>query len=153
MVNYSNFFSGLVGALLGILCTLLLYWHGRYSSTRRVLADRLIILRHDVWWNCKDNVDDVFKTWDASLKELWILFNAHYEFALFWKRRSVCKAWEKYKGSDLEIQKNLPDVADTKMNPKSKPEFIQNINTFLEALGSCVQCTSSKKPKPPSVTS
>jgi|LQYC01.1.fsa_nt_gi hypothetical protein len=153
MVNYSNFFSGLFGAVLGILCTFLLYWHDRYSNTRRALADKLIILRYDVWWECEDKVNKVLEAWNASLKELWLLFNAYYEFAPPWKRRCVGKAWEKYKGIDLEIQKNLPEVPDTKMNPKSKTEFIQRINTFLEALGSCGQCISSKKPKPHSETS
>ena len=128
----SQLLSGLIGSLLGVAATLVLYLASRRSSTKRALADRLIILRYDVWWDCTDA--DVFKIWDASLKELWILFNAYYEFAPLWRRRRVRKAWEKYKGVNHYILDHLPNVPDTKMFPKSKEEFIQNITFFLKAL-------------------
>ncbi len=131
-MTYSNFFSGVVGALFGVLATLCMYLHSRYSATRRALSDRLIILRYDIWWNCTDA--DVFKAWDASLKELWVLFNAYYDFTPFWRRRRVREAWEKYKGVNHYIMDNLPEVPDTKMFPKSKEDFIQNITFFLKAL-------------------
>ncbi|MBI3379074.1 MAG: hypothetical protein HY035_11855 [Nitrospirae bacterium] len=131
-MTYSNFFSGLVGTLFGVIATLAIYLHSRYTASRRALADRLIILRYDVWWNCTDT--DVFKTWDASLKDIWILYNAYYDVAPLWRRRSIKKAWDKYKGVNHYILDHLPNVPDVKMFPKSKEEFIQNITSFLKAL-------------------
>jgi hypothetical protein len=131
-MDYSNLFSGLVGALFGIVVTLVLYWHSRYTSAKRALSDRLTILRHDVWWNCTDS--EVFKTWDASLKEIWLLYNALFDFAL-WKRRRIRNAWERYKGVNREVMEKLQgEVFDSKMAPKNKQEFLHIISSFIDAL-------------------
>jgi hypothetical protein len=132
MITISQLLSGLIGSLLGVTVTLVIYLESRRASTKRAIEDRLLILRHDVWFTCADA--DVFKAWDASLKELWILFNAYYDYAPFWRRPRVRRAWEKYKGVNHYILDNLPNVPETKMFPKSKEEFIQNITSFLHAL-------------------
>jgi len=132
VINISQLYSGLIGSLIGVTITLILYLDSRRTSTKRALADRLLILRYDVWFDCSET--DVFKTWDASLKELWVLFNAYYDYVPFWKRCRVRKAWEKYKGVNHYILTNLPSVPETKMFPKSKDEFIQNITAFLQSL-------------------
>jgi len=132
MITMSQLLSGLIGSLIGVLVTLIIYWDSRRTSTKRSLEDRLLILRHDVWFTC--TAADVFKTWDASLHELWILFNAYYDFAPFWRRGRVRQAWDKYKGTNNYVLKHLPNVPDSKMSPKSKDEFIQNITSFLNAL-------------------
>ena len=108
-MDYSNLFSGLIGALIGIVVTVMLYWHSRYTSTKRALSDRLTILRHDVWWNRTDS--EVFKMWDASLKEIWLLYNALFDFAPFWKRRRIrtprSKSPSRYKARRERIRKPL----------------------------------------------
>ena len=131
----SNLLSGIIGALIGVTATIVLYWHSRYISAKRALADKLIILRHDVWWNCNDS--EIFKTWDASLKEIWLLYNAVFDFAPFWKKKHIQNGWEKYKGEDHKImEKSLGDVQvfDTKRSPKNKQEFLQNITSMIASL-------------------
>lgn len=132
-MDYSNLFSGLIGTFIGIIVTVMVYWHSRYTSAKRALCDRLTILRHDVWWNCTDS--EVFKTWDASLKGIWLLYNALFDFAPFWKRRRIRNAWEKYKGVNHEVMEKLQgQVFDSKMSPKSKQEFLHSISSFIDAL-------------------
>ena len=126
-------FSGLIGGVLGAVVIIGLYWHSRYSSTKRALVDRLTILLHDVWWNCSES--DVFKTWDASLKEILVLHNAFMDFAPPIKKGRVRKAWEQYKGINQEIMKELEgQVFDSKMHPKGKQEFLHKIDSFIKAL-------------------
>ncbi len=132
MITISQLLSGLIGSLIGVLVTLIIYWDSRRTATKRAIKDRLLILSDHVWFTCTDS--DVFKTWDASLNELWILFNAYYDYAPFWRRRRIRKAWEKYKGVNNYVLKHLPNVPDSKMFPKSKDEFIQNITSFLKSL-------------------
>lgn len=80
-------FSGLIGSVIGVIVTIGLYWYNRYISTRRALVDRLTILLHDVHWNCDKS--DIFKTWDASLKDIWVLYNAFMDFATYQKRQNT----------------------------------------------------------------
>lgn len=132
MINIHQLFSGLIGSLIGVAVTCIIYLDSRRTSAKRALKDRLFILRYDVWFTCTEA--DVYKTWDTSLKELWILFNAYYDYVPFWRRYRVRKAWEKYKGVNHFILDNLPNVPETKMFPKSKEEFIQNITSFLNVI-------------------
>jgi len=130
-----NLFSGIIGALIGVAITVILYWHSRYISTKRALIDRLSILKHDVFWNCYDQ--DIFRTWDVSLKEIWLLYNAVFDFVPFWKRTSMQNAWGNYKGEDCDTVKKLSNqgiIVDSKMAPKNKDEFLHRINSFLQAL-------------------
>ncbi len=132
-MDYSDLFSGLIGTIIGIVATFILYWHSRYTCAKRALADRLAILQHDVWWNCTDS--EVFKMWDTTLKEIWGLYNALFSFAPFWKRRRIRIAWEKYKGVNREVMEKLHRVVfDSKMSPKNKQEFLHSISSFLDAL-------------------
>jgi len=73
-MEITNLFSGLIGALAGVITAIGLHWYSRYSSAKRNFADRLIFLKYDVWYNCDDR--GVLKAWDESLKEIWILYNA-----------------------------------------------------------------------------
>jgi len=133
IMNIYAIFSGLIGAILGAAIAVGLYWHGRYISAKRALADRLIILRHDVWWNCNDS--EIFKVWDASLKEIWLLYNALSDFTPFWKRKKITKAWDVYKGINHKIMEELRyQVFDSKLPPKNKQEFLQKINPIIEVL-------------------
>ena len=128
-------FSGLIGSILGVAVTIGLYWHSRYISTKRVLIDMLSILLHDVHWNCSE--PDVFKTWDASLKEIWVLYNAFMDFAPPIKRGRVRRVWENYKGEDhdtVEKFANEGRIVDSKASPKNKDEFLHKIGSFIKAL-------------------
>jgi len=129
----SNLLSGIIGAIIGVAATIVLYWHSRYISTKRALVDRLITLRYDVWYNCTDA--DIFKQWDTTLKEIWLLYNALFDFAPFWKRKSIAKAWDTYKGIDHKIMEKLRDqVFDSKLPPKNKQEFLHKITSLIEVL-------------------
>jgi hypothetical protein len=135
-MNIYIIFSGLIGSVIGVIGSIGLYWHSRYISTRRALVDRLSILLHDVYWNCSG--PDVRKTWDANLKETWVLYNAFMDFAPPIKRGRVRKSWEKYKGEDHDNVKKLAKqgiIVDSMAPPKSKDEFLQRI----DALSSEVQ--------------
>jgi len=132
-LSYSNLLSGFFGAIIGGFVTIFLYWHNRYTSAKRALINRLTILRHDVWWNCKDS--DIFKKWDESLEEIWVLYNSLMDVFPLWRRRKLQRAWEEYKGINKEVMKKLEgEVFDSKMAPKSKNDFLQKISNILSLL-------------------
>jgi len=129
----SNLLSGLIGTIFGVVFSGCLYWHNRYTSAKRRLADRLMFLRYDVWYTCDDR--GVFKAWDDTLKEIWTFYNAFYDVAPCRKRKKVKKAWEAYKGADRKIMESLKDrVFDSKLPPKNKEEFLHKITSFIEAV-------------------
>ncbi|MFH0771291.1 MAG: hypothetical protein V1933_01570 [Candidatus Omnitrophota bacterium] len=128
-------FSGFIGSVIGVIATIGLYWHSRYISTKRAIVDRLSILQHDVYWNYSES--DVFKTWDASLKEIWVLYNAFMDFAPPIKKGKACRAWKNYKGEDQKTIKELANegwIVDNKKPPKNKNEFLYKIYSFIKAL-------------------
>lgn len=127
--------SGLVGSIIGVIITITLYWHSRYIVTRRALVDRLIILRHDVFWDCSDG--DVFKQWNSTLKEIWLLYNAFMDFVPPLQRKRICKAWKEYKGEDTDTINELYSqeiIVDNKKPPKSKKDFLRHVNFFIKTL-------------------
>lgn len=128
-------FSGFIGSVIGVVVTIGLYWHSRYISTKRSLVDRLSILLHDVHWNCSD--PDVHKTWDTSLKDIWVLYNAFMDFAPPIKRGRVRNVWENYKGGGHDTAKKLANdgiIVDSKASPKDKNEFLHKISSFIKVL-------------------
>lgn len=134
-MSYSNLLSGFFGAIIGGFVTIFLYWHNRYTSAKRTLINRLTILRHDVWWDCTDSASDIFKKWDESLEEIWILYNSLMDVFPLWRRRSLQRAWEEYKGINKEVMEKLEgEVFDSKMAPKSKNDFLQKISNMLRLL-------------------
>jgi hypothetical protein len=132
-MEITNLFSGLIGALAGVISTLCLYWYNRYSSAKRNFSDKLIFLKHDVWYNCDDT--KVFEVWNESLKDIWILYNAFVDVAPPRKRKKVTKAWGVYKGIDHKIMETFKgQVFDSKLPPKNREEFLHKITILLETL-------------------
>ena len=136
-VEIGQLLSGFIGVAFGVATTIFLYWFNRYTTARHALIDRLLLLKHDVHWDC--NPSDVFKTWDASLKEVWLLYNAFIPIAPpILRRGRVRKAWRDYKGEDHDTMKKLANegiIVDSKAAPKNKEEFLHKIDSFLKALG------------------
>jgi len=136
-IDIGQLLSGFVGVVFGIAATIFLYWFNRYTTARHALIDRLLFLRHDVHWTCAPA--DVFKTWNASLKEIWLLYNAFIPIALpILRRGRVRQAWRDYKGEDHDTMKKLANegiIVDNKAAPKNKVEFLHKIDSFLKALG------------------
>lgn len=135
-MDVSNLLSGLIGALVGILSTFVLYWHDRYVTAKLVLTDRLYILFQDVFWSGSNL--DIYKTWDASIRDLWNPYSTVLYFTPWFRRRSLRKAWENYKGEKREVMEQLElegMIVDNKNAPKNGEEFVRRIHDFLAALG------------------
>jgi len=127
--------TGLILSCIGVIVTICLYWHSRYISTKRPLVNRLSTLLYDVHYNCSE--PDVYKTWDESLKEIWVLYNAYRDFASPFKRGRLRKAWENYKGENPDRLKNLANdgiIVDIKTPPKNKDDFLHKIKLFTKIL-------------------
>jgi hypothetical protein len=140
-MDIRQLFSGLIGVAFGVAATVFLYWFNRYTIARHELINCLSLLLHDVHWNCDSS--DVFETWDASLKKVWLLYNAFISVSPpILRRGRVRKAWRDYKGEDHDRMKKLAKegrIVDDKAAPKDKEEFLRKINSFLRALGKGVR--------------
>jgi hypothetical protein len=141
-IDIKQLFSGFIGVVFGVATTVFLYWFNRYTIARHDLINYLSLLLHDVHWDCNPSPSDVFKTWDASLKEVWLLYNAFIPIAPpILRRGRVRKAWRDYKGEDHDTMKKLANegiIVDNKTAPKNKDEFLHKIDSFLKALGKTV---------------
>ncbi len=127
--------TGLILFFISVIVTIVLYWHRRYISTKRALVNRLSTLQHDVHHDCSE--PDVYKTWDESLKEIWVLYNVYSDFASPFKRGRLRKAWENYKGEDPDRLKKLANdgtIVDIKTPPKNKNDFLHKIKSLREIL-------------------
>ena len=133
-MDLTNLFSGIFGAILGAaigsITTIFIYWYGQHKASRRKLLDKLLLLKDDVWWNCKVNTTQSTKIWNNSLNDILIFYNTVYDWSLPCQRIRLKKAWKKYKG---EI-KGTKDETLTKSQPKDKEDFIHKINTLIDSL-------------------
>jgi hypothetical protein len=129
IMDASNFYSALLGAILGISSSFLMYWYTQYSSAKRKFTDYLLFLKYDVHWECEDRPERVHDYWNKSLKDVWALYNSVYDNTPFWKRKQLQKAWYEYKGVDPEI---LKVAADSKFHPRGKQDFIEKIKALIE---------------------
>lgn len=129
-MDWISFFSGIGGVFIGSIITVILYWHSNYKSAKRRFVDKLIILKNDVWWNCKRDTTQSYKIWDGSLQDILLLYNAVHDWTFLCKRIRLEKAWKRYKG---EV-KGAKDETLTKSPPKDKDDFIHRIDNLLNLL-------------------
>src|SRR5262245_31364519 len=124
-----NLLSGFIGAVLGVVASSILYWYDRYVAAKLTLSDRLYILFQNVYWG--DPNLDVYKTWDASIRELWNPYNTALYFTLRFKREDLRKAWQNYKGEKTEVMEELERegmIVDNKNAPRNREEFVGRIH-------------------------
>ena len=124
-MNMVGFFS----AILGVIASFALYYYAQYKSTKRQLKDYLLFLSHDVWNKCDEGEHRVL--FNSTLKELWALYNAAYEYTPYWKRKELEKAWWAYRGFSSDIIKDLQDN-----NREDKPSLIASAQLSQHFSGS-----------------
>jgi hypothetical protein len=132
-MNSCIIFSGILGALIGSLVTIILYLHSRHNSTKRALFDRLEFIRYDVYHGKSTATD----AWENTLIDIWQLYNAFYDFAWPWQRCSVKKAWCEYKVINKDAEEKAQAQGITyisKTAPFDTDNLFYRIDTFLKVL-------------------
>lgn len=133
MIGYSAIISGLLGTLLVILVTLILFWYSHHIRSKSTLINRLEFIRQDVY-NDKVKAAEI---WETSLPEIEQLYKSHYLFAVPWQCCRIKRAWEQYRGIKKEAEKKAKAQGITYISKTplyDTDDLFHRINTFLKVL-------------------
>ncbi len=132
MVTFTNLVSGAIGAVIGSFATFIIYRHSQYMASRRKLLNRLELLRHGLQggtYPLNKGLDGTTpKTWNESFKIIMTLYNSVMDWAPFYRKCRIQKAWEQYKNDTIDGHETFLT------EPENDKEFIDRIDTFIKSL-------------------
>lgn len=118
----------IMGVIIGAYLSFAINRRNQYKTFVRKLLDRLMLLRHDLQGGTNFILSHIHgttpETWDESFKDIWILYNSVVDWAPFYRKYKIRKAWNQYKGNITS--EDLLFMAE----PQNKEEFIHRILTI-----------------------
>ena len=124
--------GAIIGAIIGSVTTIFVFWYSQYRTSRRKLLDRLMLLKHDLQGETyplnNDMTDSEPETWNKSFKNIWTLYNSFMDWAPFHRKCRMHKAWNQYKNDTIDgYQTFLTE-------PESKEDFVHKIDNLINSM-------------------
>jgi hypothetical protein len=91
------------GVIIGACLSFAINRRNQYTVSRRKLLDRLLLLKHDLQGGTNFIFSHIHgttpETWNESFKDILILYNNVVDWAPFYRKCKLRKAWNQYKGN------------------------------------------------------
>ncbi|HOF09059.1 MAG TPA: hypothetical protein PLV33_03580 [Opitutaceae bacterium] len=134
-ITFDSLVSGILGALLGVLSTIILYANDHLRSARSALRARLIDLKEVQPIRASGcNPPSAVERYEATYKEIWSLFLVYRESLLLSRRKKIDAAWSAYNGN------NTGFLSGTFIAPNGASDVQKRVDSLLDAIGCKEKC-------------
>ena len=132
----SNLFSGIIGAIIGVVAARILYRIDKTDAAISELIELVYVIGHRSWFNPEiGKPGNIFHRYHPKLWSRYINLRKHIGI---WKRRSLDKSWREYIGA--EHYDEIPDDQIGKMFskgiPVSRDDAVKRSEQFIKNLQS-----------------